>query len=64
MLNLTRWMTRHRWLVVCSWIVIAVGVLVASQAVGRRDANNFSLPNRSSSVCGPARSISHRSARG
>ncbi len=48
MLNLTRWMTRHRWLVVCSWIVIAVGVLVASQAVGRRDANNFSLPNTDS----------------
>jgi RND superfamily putative drug exporter len=48
MLTLTRWMTRHRWLVVCSWIVIAAGVLVVSQAVGRRDANNFSLPNTDS----------------
>jgi hypothetical protein len=48
MLNLTRWMTRHRWLVVCSWIVIAVGVLAASQAVGRRVSNNFSLPSTDS----------------
>jgi RND superfamily putative drug exporter len=48
MLTLTRWMTRHPWLVVCSWIVIAAGVLVISQAVGRRDANNFSLPNTDS----------------
>jgi putative drug exporter of the RND superfamily len=48
MLNLTRWMTRHRRLVVCSWIVIAVGALVASQAVGRRVTNNYSLPNTDS----------------
>src|SRR6266487_4539977 len=48
MLTLTRWMTRHRRLVVCSWIVIAVGVLAASQAVGRRVTNNFSLPNTDS----------------
>jgi putative drug exporter of the RND superfamily len=48
MLTLTRWMTRHRRLVVVSWIVIAVGVLVASQAVGKRTANNFSLPNTDS----------------
>jgi putative drug exporter of the RND superfamily len=48
MLNLTRWMTRHRRLVVCAWLVIAVGALAASQAVGRRVTNNYSLPNTDS----------------
>jgi putative drug exporter of the RND superfamily len=48
MLSLTRWMTRHRRLVVVSWIVIAAGVLFVSQAVGKRNANNFSLPNTDS----------------
>ena len=48
MLKLTRWTTAHRRLVVVSWIVIAASVLVVSQAVGRRDANNFSLPDTDS----------------
>src|SRR6266446_6096319 len=48
MLNLTRWTIAHRRLVVVSWIVLAVGVLAASQAVGKRNANNFSLPNTDS----------------
>src|SRR6266545_675551 len=48
MLKLTRWTIAHRRIVVFSWIVLAVGVLVVSQAVGRRDANNFSLPNTDS----------------
>src|SRR6266511_3135056 len=42
MLKLTRWTIAHR------RIVLAVGVLVVSQAVGKRDANNFSLPNTDS----------------
>jgi putative drug exporter of the RND superfamily len=48
MLALTRWTTGHRRLVISSWVAIAVGVLVASQAIGKRDANNFSLPNTDS----------------
>ena len=35
-------------MVVFAWIVLAVGVLAASQAVGKRNANNFSLPNTDS----------------
>ena len=45
MLKLTRWTIAHRRIVVVSWIVLALGVLGVSQAVGKRNANNFSLPN-------------------
>jgi putative drug exporter of the RND superfamily len=48
MLKLTRWTIAHRRIVVVSWIVLAVGVLAMSQAVGKRNANNFSLPNTDS----------------
>jgi putative drug exporter of the RND superfamily len=48
MLRLTRWTIAHRRLVVLTWVVLAVGVLAGSQAVGKRDANNFSLPNTDS----------------
>src|SRR6266540_3215010 len=48
MLKLTRWTIAHRRIVVVSWIVLAVGVLAVSQAVGTRNANNFSLPNTDS----------------
>src|SRR6266540_3322089 len=48
MLKLTRWTIAHRRIVVVSWIVLAVGVLGLSQAVGKRNANNFSLPNTDS----------------
>jgi putative drug exporter of the RND superfamily len=48
MLKLTRWTIAHRRIVVAAWIVLAVGVLAASQAVGKRNANNFSLPNTDS----------------
>src|SRR5437773_12166691 len=48
MLKLTRWTIAHRRMVVVSWIVLAVGVLAVSQAVGKRNANNFSLPNTDS----------------
>src|SRR2546427_4394387 len=48
MLTLTRWTIAHRRIVVFSWIVLAVGVLAASQAVGKRNANNFALPNTDS----------------
>ncbi|MDP9303205.1 MAG: MMPL family transporter [Actinomycetota bacterium] len=48
MLKLTRWTIAHRRIVVFSWIALAIGVLAASQAVGKRNANNFSLPNTDS----------------
>jgi RND superfamily putative drug exporter len=48
MLTLTRWTIAHRRTVVLSWIVLAVAVLTASQTVGKRDANNFSLPSTDS----------------
>ena len=48
MLKLTRWTIAHRRIVVVAWIVLAVGVLAVSQAVGKRNANNFSLPNTDS----------------
>jgi RND superfamily putative drug exporter len=48
MLKLTRWTIAHRRIVVVSWIVLAFGVLGVSQAVGKRNANNFSLPNTDS----------------
>jgi RND superfamily putative drug exporter len=48
MLKLTRWTIAHRRIVVVSWIALAFGVLGASQAVGKRNANNFSLPNTDS----------------
>jgi RND superfamily putative drug exporter len=48
MLKLTRWTIAHRRIVVVSWIVLAIGVLAVSQAVGKRNANNFSLPNTDS----------------
>jgi RND superfamily putative drug exporter len=48
MLKLTRWTISHRRIVVIAWIVLAVGALAASQAIGQRNANNFSLPNTDS----------------
>src|SRR6195256_112987 len=48
MLKLTRWTIAHRRIVVVAWIVLTVGVLAFSQAVGKRNANNFSLPNTDS----------------
>jgi RND superfamily putative drug exporter len=48
MLKLTRWTIAHRRIVVVSWIVLAFGVLGVSQMVGKRNANNFSLPNSDS----------------
>src|SRR5436305_12053226 len=48
MLKLTRWTIAHRRIVVVAWIVLAVGVLATSQAVGKRNANDFSLPNTES----------------
>jgi RND superfamily putative drug exporter len=48
MLKLTRWTIAHRRIVVVAWLVLAIGVLAASQAVGKRNANNFSLPNTDS----------------
>jgi RND superfamily putative drug exporter len=48
MLKLTRWTIAHRRIVVVAWIVLAIGVLAVSQAVGKRSANNFSLPNTDS----------------
>src|SRR4030081_2553458 len=48
MLKLTRWTIAHRRIVVVSWIVLAVGVLAVSQMVGKKNANNFSLPNTDS----------------
>src|ERR1700682_4355783 len=48
MLKLTRWTIAHRRTVVFSWIVLAIGVVGLSQAVGKRNANNFSLPNTDS----------------
>jgi putative drug exporter of the RND superfamily len=48
MLKLTRWTIAHRRIVVLSWLILAVGVLALSQAVGKRNANNFSLPNTDS----------------
>jgi putative drug exporter of the RND superfamily len=48
MLKLTRWTIAHRRIVVVSWIVLVFGVLGVSQAVGKRNANNFSLPNTDS----------------
>jgi len=48
MLKLTRWTIAHRRIVVVAWIVLAVGVLGISQVVGKRNANNFSLPNTDS----------------
>src|SRR6058998_3552054 len=48
MLKLTRWTIAHRRIVVVAWLVLAVGVLAVSQAVGKRNANNFSLPNTDS----------------
>jgi RND superfamily putative drug exporter len=48
MLKLTRWTIAHRRIVVVAWIVLAFGVLALSQAVGKRNANNFSLPNTDS----------------
>jgi RND superfamily putative drug exporter len=48
MLKLTRWTIAHRRIVVFAWIVLTVGVLAISQTVGKRNANNFSLPNTDS----------------
>src|SRR5438105_4879623 len=48
MLKLTRWTIAHRRIVVVAWIVLAVGVLAFSQAIGKRNANNFSLANTDS----------------
>jgi len=48
MLKLTRWTIAHRRFVVAAWVVLAVGVLAVSQTIGKRDVNNFSLPNTGS----------------
>src|SRR5207244_8547671 len=48
MLKLTRWTIAHRRIVVVAWIVLAIGVLAVSQAVGKRNATNSSLPRTAS----------------
>jgi RND superfamily putative drug exporter len=48
MLKLTRWTIAHRRFVVAAWLLLAVGVLAVSQTIGKRNANNFSLPNTGS----------------
>ena len=48
MLKLTRWTIAHRRFVVTAWVVLAVGVLAVSQTIGKRNTNNFSLPNTGS----------------
>src|SRR4029453_6738758 len=48
MLKLTRWTIAHRRIVVVSWIVLAATLFALSQAIGNRNANNFSLPNTDS----------------
>ena len=48
MLKLTRWTIAHRRFVVAAWVVLAVGVLAVSQTIGKRNVNNFSLPNTGS----------------
>src|SRR6266566_3284504 len=41
-------MITHRRFVVVAWIALALGVVAVSQAVGKRTANDFSLPNTDS----------------
>src|SRR4030088_1051022 len=48
MLKPPRLTTAPRRVFVLAWIVLAAGVLGASQTVGNRNANNFSLPNTNS----------------
>jgi RND superfamily putative drug exporter len=48
MLRLTRWTIAHRRIVVLGWIVLAAAVFVLAQAVGNRNANDFSLANTDS----------------
>jgi putative drug exporter of the RND superfamily len=48
MLKFTRWTIAHRRIVVVAWVILAFGLLAFSQAVGKRNANNFSLPNTDS----------------
>src|SRR6476661_4303549 len=43
MLKLTRWTAAHRRSVILSWLVVGLGLLGASQTVGSRSAENFSL---------------------
>src|SRR5689334_13372978 len=44
MLNIARWTMAHRRFVVIAWIVAAVGVLAVSSSVGKKTANDFTLP--------------------
>src|SRR5689334_21461739 len=48
MLKLTRWTVAHRRIVILSWLVVGLGLLGASQTVGSRSAENFSLPGTNS----------------
>src|SRR6476646_6161026 len=42
--RLAAWTMRHRRIVLISWVVLLIGVSVAANAVGTRQATNFSLP--------------------
>ena len=48
MLKLSRWTVAHRRIVILSWLVVGLGLLGASQTVGSRSAENFSLPGTNS----------------
>ncbi|MCL2769147.1 MAG: MMPL family transporter [Solirubrobacterales bacterium] len=48
MRTIARWTMAHRRLVVVGWVVAAVGILAVSSSVGKRTANNFTLPGTGS----------------
>ena len=48
MLKLARWAIAHRGIVLLSWFVLALGLFGLLQAVGTREATNFSLPHTDS----------------
>jgi RND superfamily putative drug exporter len=48
MLALARWTTAHRRIVVAVWVIAAIAILFVSSSVGKKTANNFTLPGTGS----------------
>jgi putative drug exporter of the RND superfamily len=44
MLKIARWAMEHRRIVVTAWIIATVGIFAVSSSVGKKTANDFTLP--------------------
>ena len=51
MLKIARWTMAHRRIVVVGWIVATVGIFAVASSVGKKTANDFTLPGNLPEYC-------------